>query len=486
MSLPPSYQPNPRNSRRSPAGAGADWGEPGASSNSLGAAAKSRNSEAGQHRPRIDTAIVVGGHPETSGTSRGISYDDLQLPASYAPGSGATHGARVTGRQGNFPQNAGAPSPAINPQYAPDYVSYPEQVRPGTMASAGQVGTGGYPGPVNTAGPVPPEMPAEPAGSVVRARKRGPKRVLVTILTLFLALILVVVFWGFYLMHRVEANIGRADALSGAADTPGTTWLIAGSDGREGTPEAGLGIEGSRSDTIILLHRAPNGKSLLVSLPRDTYVEIPGHGHNKLNAAFSLGGPALLVATVEGLTGLTVDHYAEIGLNGVSQIVDGVGGVNLCWDQTFNDKMSGLSWEAGCHDVDGTTALLFSRMRYSDPLGDIGRTQRQRLVISSTLKKALSPEVIVNPARQVTLADAGAAAFTVDQNAGAIDIARLALALRSAGESGLQGVPPIASLGYNPGGGIGSTVLLDENRTPAFWQGLSDGTLTPADLTPQF
>jgi len=331
-----------------------------------------------------------------------------------------------------------------------------------------------------------PVLPAsQPRTGTTRTRS-WPKRIFLTIFTLFLALILAIVFWGLFLIHRVDTNLGRTDALSGAADTPGTTWLIAGSDSREGTAEANSGVQGQRSDTILLLHRATNGTAILVSLPRDTYVEIPGHGHNKLNAAFSIGGPALLVSTVEGLTGLSVDHYAQLGFNGVAQVVDGVGGINLCWDQTFSDRMTGLNWQAGCHDVDGPTALLFARMRYSDPLGDIGRTQRQRLVISSTLKKALSPEVLVNPARQVALADAGAAALTVDRSTGTLDIGRMALALRKAGNTGLQGVPPIASLGYNPGGGVGSTVKLDESRTPAFWEGLRNGTLTPADLTPQF
>lgn len=398
------------------------------------------------NRPDLRTAVVVGDSTASSAQRQGLSYADLALPAAYAPGSAASHGPGTPGTP---------PAKPVHPTPPPGLVTSPEPHRPASQPRSG-------------------------------AARSWPKRILITILTLLLALVLAIVFWGLFLNNRVNTNIGRTDALSGAADTPGTTWLIAGSDSREGTAEASLGVQGQRSDTIILVHQATNGTAMIVSLPRDSYVEIPGHGHNKLNASFSEGGPALLVSTVEGLTGLTIDHYVQIGFNGVSQVVDGVGGINLCWDQTFSDRMSGLSWQAGCHDVDGPTALLFARMRYSDPLGDIGRTQRQRLVISSTLKKALSPEVLINPARQVALADAGAAALTVDRSAQTIDIARLALALRKAGDAGLQGVPPIASLGYNPGGGVGSTVKLDESRTPAFWEGLRNGTLTPADLTPQF
>ncbi|WP_297722682.1 LCP family protein [uncultured Mobiluncus sp.] len=401
------------------------------------------------NRPDLRTAVVVGDSTPSSAQRQGLSYADLALPAAYAPGSAASHSPGTSNTPSTPPAKPASPRPA------PRLVTSPK--------------------------PHPPV--GRPRSSAAR---NWPKRILITILTLLLALVLAIVFWGLFLNNRVNTNIGRTDALSGAADTPGTTWLIAGSDSREGTAEANSGVQGQRSDTIILVHQAANGTAMIVSLPRDSYVEIPGHGHNKLNAAFSEGGPALLVSTVEGLTGLTIDHYVQIGFNGVSQVVDGVGGINLCWDQTFSDRMSGLSWQAGCHDVDGPTALLFARMRYSDPLGDIGRTQRQRLVISSTLKKALSPEVLINPARQVALADAGAAALTVDRSAQTIDIARLALALRKAGDAGLQGVPPIASLGYNPGGGVGSTVKLDESRTPAFWEGLRNGTLTPADLTPQF
>lgn len=441
MTLPPSFPP--RSSQPHPAPEQSPKIQHQASQPAPPAFPASPNAT---NRPDLRTAVVVGDSTPSSAQHQGLSYADLALPAAYAPGSAASHGPGTPDTPPAKPVHSNPP---------PGLVTSPEPHRPASQPRSG-------------------------------AARSWPKRILITILTLLLALVLAIVFWGLFLNNRVNTNIGRTDALSGAADTPGTTWLIAGSDSREGTAEASLGVQGQRSDTIILVHQATNGTAMIVSLPRDSYVEIPGHGHNKLNASFSEGGPALLVSTVEGLTGLTIDHYVQIGFNGVSQVVDGVGGINLCWDQTFSDRMSGLSWQAGCHDVDGPTALLFARMRYSDPLGDIGRTQRQRLVISSTLKKALSPEVLINPARQVALADAGAAALTVDRSAQTIDIARLALALRKAGDAGLQGVPPIASLGYNPGGGVGSTVKLDESRTPAFWEGLRNGTLTPADLTPQF
>ena len=89
---------------------------------------------------------------------------------------------------------------------------------------------------------------------------------------------------------------------------------------------------GERSDTIMVLHVPSSGPTALISLPRDTYAEIPGHGTQKLNAAYAFGGAPLLVASVEQLTGMHVDHYVEIGMGGVSQIVTAVGGVRLCFD----------------------------------------------------------------------------------------------------------------------------------------------------------
>ena len=109
------------------------------------------------------------------------------------------------------------------------------------------------------------------------------------------------------------------------------------------------------------------------------------------NAAYALGGPQLLVQTVEELSGITVDHYVEVAMTGVQELTDAVGGISLCLDYDVQDQLSGLNWTAGCKDgVDGTTALAFSRMRYSDPLGDIGRTQRQRQVVGSIISQAVN------------------------------------------------------------------------------------------------
>lgn len=296
----------------------------------------------------------------------------------------------------------------------------------------------------------------------------------------FLLVLVLLLAWPIGLIIWADGQIQHTDALSDAEGTSGTTYLLAGSDAR-GSGGVEDNTSGARTDTIMVLHKPRNGPTALISLPRDTYVEIPGEGMNKVNAAYAWGGAPLLVRTVENLTGLTVDHYAEVGFGSLEDIVDAVGGVELCLDYDVDDPKSELEWEAGCHESDGATALAFSRMRYSDPKGDIGRAERQQQVIAGIADTAVQPSVLLNPIDQVQLVGAGTNALVVDQKTGLIDLGRLALAFKGAtGPEGVTGTPPIADPGYNPGGGVGSTVLLSEDAD-AFWVDLRDGNLTPGE-----
>ena len=295
-------------------------------------------------------------------------------------------------------------------------------------------------------------------------------------------LLVALLAWPIGLVVWANGKVQHTEALSGAANTPGTTYLLTGSDSRAdgGVPDDGT--EGARTDTILVLHVPTSGPTALISLPRDTYVDIPGHGAAKLNAAFAWGGAPLLVQTVEGLTGLTVDHYAEIGMGGIEQIVDAVGGVNLCYDHDVDDQDSHLEWTAGCHDVDGTQALAFARMRKSDPEGDIGRAKRQRQLIGAVMGKVSPSSLLLHPGKQVSLIDAGTGALTVSEGTGIIDLGRLALAFRAAnGPDGITGTPPIVDLDYRPGN-VGSTVRLDPDATPTFFADIRDGKLPPGPV----
>ena len=294
-----------------------------------------------------------------------------------------------------------------------------------------------------------------------------------------LVLLVLVIAWPAFLIWDANRHLGRVDALSGAADTPGTTYLLAGSDSRE---QAGFqdDAEGQRADSIMLINVAPNGQTSMVSLPRDTYVNIPGYGWDKINATYAYGGPALLVQTVEALTGLTVDHFMEIGMGGVSQIVDAVGGIELCMGMDVDDPDSQLVWTSGCHKADGPTAIAFARMRKSDPRGDIGRAERQRQVVAQTVKTALNPLTLVNPFKALPLERAGAGSLTVDQDASGIDVLKLVMAFREAGNNGLSGAPPLASIATPTD--VGDVVELRDETAPDFFAKVRDGSLVKEDM----
>lgn len=321
-------------------------------------------------------------------------------------------------------------------------------------------------------------LPARPAPTASAPRRR---RRFGGLWKFLLALVLLALAWAGFLIWDANQNLGRTPALSGAADTPGTTYLLAGSDSREDGAVQDDFKESERSDSIMLVNIAPNGQKSTVSIPRDSYVEIPGYGWDKINASFSYGGPELLVETVEALTGLSVDHYVQIGMGGVADIVDAVGGINVCYDGDVSGDPSRLEWTAGCHDVDGQTALAFSRMRYQDPEGDIGRAKRQRQVVSTTIEKALSPTSLLNPARTLRVERAGSGSFTVDEDTSVLDIARLVLAFKQAGSDGLSGIPPIENIDYRTDAGA-SAILLEDGTAPDFFDKLRSGALTPGDL----
>lgn len=332
--------------------------------------------------------------------------------------------------------------------------------------------------PAPPAGRRPTHRPApQPSPAAPRPRRSRRRRIVLAVIAV---VVVIAIAWPIGLLVWADGRMTRVDALSGAADTPGRTFLLAGSDERDGSVDDD-GTVGGRTDSILLLHEPASGPAALISLPRDSYVEIPGHGSNKLNAAYAYGGAPLLVETVEQLTGLTIDHYVQIGMDGIGEIVNAVDGVRLCYDHDVDDKKSKLKWKAGCHTVKGKKALAFARMRYADPEGDVGRVKRQQQLIGAVTRELTSPANLWQPGQQVAIARAGTDVLTVSEGTGALDIARLALAFRAArGDGGVTGTPPIASLNYRPGG-VGSAVLLDPDRAPAFFADLAAGELEPGE-----
>lgn len=243
----------------------------------------------------------------------------------------------------------------------------------------------------------------------------------------------------------LDTSLRREPALKDNADRPGigrgTNWLLVGSDSREGlTVEqqkdlaTGGDIGSGRTDTILLVHMPGLGSSTratVVSIPRDSYVPIPGHGRDKINTAFAMGGAPLLTQTVEQATGLRLDHYAEIGFGGFAGLVDALGGVTLCLPKPISDPLAGIDLPAGCQKLDGRNALGYVRTR-DTPRADLDRMVNQRQFMSALPRRAASPAVWLNPWRWYSVPHAAVDALTVDQGDHVWDLARLGWALHGA------------------------------------------------------
>ena len=303
-----------------------------------------------------------------------------------------------------------------------------------------------------------------------RRPRRGGRR----LRALLLVLLLAVVGFGVW----VDTSLNRVEALpsESAGAGSGTNWLIVGSDSRAGlTAEqekelATGGDVGQRTDTIMLLHSGSSGP-VLVSIPRDSYVSIPGHGRDKLNAAYSFGGAPLLVNTVEQATGLRIDHYAEIGFGGFVGAVDAVGGVEMCVPEAIKDPKAALNIQEGCQELDGATALGYVRTRATAG-SDFDRVARQRAFLSALVKKATSPATLVNPFRVVPLTSAVTAAITVDDGDHVWHLAGLGFAMR--GISSDEGVTTTVPVGGTPTVRGQSVVQWDKNRAGALFTALEN------------
>ena len=482
-----------------------------------------RTAASAQARPSSRVGRSGGAVPLSDDVAPARPAAQTARPATQAtPAPGHASGAQTALPQSLSGQSAARTSgpQTVPPQSIPPRASASTQARPSSRvgrsggavplpddvaparpaAQATQVGRGGAPTrtglrPAAQPATVPPRrnsrassrpvMPTrlpidEPPASPSRGKRRWLKYT-----SAVLAVILITLCgYTWHLWNKASDQLRRVDALSSMADTPGETWLIVGSDSRSDGAIADTTTAGQRADSVMVLHKAENGQVSLTSLPRDTYVNIPGYGEDKINASYSYGGAKLLVKTVEGLTKMKVNHYVEVGMGGVKNVVDAVGGVEACLDYDVDDHDSGLIWNTAqgkCQQVNGEKALAFSRMRKSDPTGDIGRGLRQRAIISAAVKKAMSPSTLLNPSATSKLVDAGTGSLTVDKDSGVWDIGQMVLAFRAASNDGLTGAPPIEDPDYEPGD-VGSTVLLVDTTAPIFFGKVRDGRLTASDF----
>ena len=317
--------------------------------------------------------------------------------------------------------------------------------------------------------------------------------------------------WGWYLGQVAEATVNRTDAIptdgnedSGAAPEA-VNLLLVGNDSRANLTEEQLadlnaGTDaGINTDTMILVHLPADGsRASFVSFPRDSYVAIPGYGMDKLNAAYAYGyaetpksatdeqrqagGARLLVQTISGLTGLQIDHYAEVDLLGFFNLSSVVGGVevNLC-EPVDDSEWSGAVFPAGVQTISGADALKFVRQRHGLPRGDFDRIVRQQVFIAGVMRKMLSDEVMLDLGKQRELTQAASQSLTIDQG---LDLFRLAEQMQSvtAGSIEFQTIPNVGTDRDEQNRSI--IRLEDEDTLHRFFAELSAEPEVPAEAAP--
>ncbi|MFC6929683.1 LCP family protein [Actinomadura yumaensis] len=230
---------------------------------------------------------------------------------------------------------------------------------------------------------------------------------------------------------------------------------------------------------MMLMHYGEGGTSL-ISLPRDSYVPIPGHGSNKLNAAFAFGGPKLLVQTVEKATGVHIDHYAEIGFSGFVGVVDAIGGVDICVKRPMKDHKAGIDLQPGCQNMSGGTALGYVRTRAS-ARADLDRIEHQRQFFGALMKKATGPGVLLNPFRSIPLATNATSNFIVDNGDHLYDLVRMMWAMKGvSGGDGVTAAVPIGGTGSSAA--AGSYITWDRSKAARLFDALKSDREIPQDV----
>lgn len=336
-----------------------------------------------------------------------------------------------------------------------------------------------YGRPVQGGGAVPPAAPPR----APRERRPGRGRRIVTVVVVAL------LAWAAFIVVtplHAWSQVTREDTTPTGdrpADADGHTYLLVGSDSREGLTKAerkALGVGGDaagrRTDSIILVHTpGGSGKPVLISVPRDSYVSIPGHGKNKVNAAFAIGGPKLLAKTLEQATGLPIDGYVEIGFGGFAGVVDSLGGVEVCVKRDLKDSKAHINLKKGCQTLNGKNALGYARARYSDPKGDLGRAERQRQLLGAIMKTAATPSTVLIPWRWWGFTHTAADSVIIGEDTSLLDTYRVLSTMRKvSSDQALSLVVPLSTT--NATTAAGSSVLWDEKRAEALFTMLREGT----------
>ncbi|SNR27451.1 transcriptional attenuator, LytR family [Haloechinothrix alba] len=264
-------------------------------------------------------------------------------------------------------------------------------------------------------------------------------------------------------------------------DEGARTFLLAGIDSRSTEPTTGEEATGSsaldggaRSDAIVLVRLEADGESATaVSIPRDSWVPVPGYGHTKINAAYAHGGPALLVHTLEELTDVRIDHFAVIDFAGFEGMTDAVGGIEVEVESATSYK--GVEFEAGVNHLDGEEALAYVRQRKDLPQGDLDRVRRHQRALRALLGEAVSGETMRSPTRAYELLDTVSRWVSVDDTLTNSRLRSLVLELRSLRSHDMTFLTaPVTGTGRE---GEQSVVYLNEQRGPRLWSALREGRI---------
>jgi LCP family protein required for cell wall assembly len=331
------------------------------------------------------------------------------------------------------------------------------------------------------------EAEAGPDEEPAPRRRNVMRRVLIS--TGVLALVLAVLVGGgvWYLTERYAGNIDRvADVFDGldegarpAAPTPEqataedpVTFLLVGSDTRA-TAEDGVAA-GGRSDAIMIARFAGDRQhAQIISLPRDSWVDIPGHGRNKINAAYAFGGPTLLIQTVEQLTGVRIDHYVAIDFEGIIQVTDDLGGVDVVVAAATSNGP--YTFPAGVNHLNGDQARWYLGQRYGLAGGDFDRVKRQQQYLQAMFSQLFSSDTFTDPGRLDSALRAVTSAVAVDDTLSNTDLLSLAYSLRSLTPANVESfTAPVLGTGRE---GAASVVYLDTVTCDRMWAYLRTDSL---------
>ncbi|MFE7425565.1 MULTISPECIES: LCP family protein [unclassified Streptomyces] len=384
----------------------------------------------------------------------------------YGQGSGSDRpeGARVMRHVQRHPaapqQRPAPPRPRqAPPQYA-DNTGYDSGYNTGQVYGGGR-GGGGSNGPGGGRGDG-----GQPYG---RPAPDWGRRIKVGALSLVVVVLAVSIGTYFWADSKLNREVDLAKVIERPKEGDGTNYLIVGSDSRAGMTDEDKkrlhtgSAEGKRTDSMMILHDGSNGPTL-ISLPRDSNVEIPSYKGSdsgklypargrftKLNAAYAEDGPELLVRTVEFNTGLHIDHYVEIGFGGFANIVDAIGGVELDIPKAFKDKKSGADFKAGKQTLNGEQSLAFVRTRYAFAESDLARTKNQQKFLAALASQTATPSTILNPFKLYPTMSAGLDTLIVDEDMSIWSLGQMFFAMKgvTGGDGTSMNMPISGSTGGN-------------------------------------